>query len=78
MVQVRITTNTTRKTVTVEPTQSLNDAFDAAGVSVGNAVVYVDGMVVSDNEQYDALTEIGVEDESTIQVSAIVKADSAV
>lgn len=78
MIQVRITTNTARKTVTVEPTQTLMDAFDAAGVSVGNAVVYVDGMVVNANEQYDTLTEIGVEDESTIQVSAIVKADSAV
>lgn len=77
MVQVRITTNTTRKTVTIEPTQSLNDAFEAAGVSVGNAVVYVDGMVVSNDEQYDTLDSIGVEDESTIQVSAIVKADSA-
>lgn len=77
MVQVTVSTNTVRKTVIVDVNSTINDILDEAAVNVGNAALHLDGSIVGVDEWSDTLNDFGVEDESSVSLVAIVKADSA-
>lgn len=77
MIRLTIGTNTQRKTVVVEPTETLSDILDSNDVSTVGAALHLNGSLIAGAAVEDTLEELGVPDNSNAMLIAVVKADSA-
>lgn len=77
MIQVKINTNTERKTVVVEPTQTPADVMRANGYNVSGSMLNLNGVVLNSTTMYDTFTNLGVADGATANLSAVTKGDGA-
>ena len=77
MVRLTLGTNTNRKTVMVEVTETLEDILEENNVSTTGASVHLNGMIVLPDEMDCTLEELDVEDETDASLITVVKADSA-
>lgn len=77
MIQISISTNTVRKTVNAEVTATPLEVFEENSISTTGCQVYVDGERIQGADFDETFEDLGIEDESTITISCIVKADSA-
>ena len=77
MVRLTIGTNTEKKTVTVEHTSTLRSAIEAAQVKVGNAALTLNGTQIPGVDIDRTFAELGVADETSAMLIAVIKADSA-
>lgn len=78
MIQISISTNTVRKTVNAEVTATPFEVFEENNISTAGCQVYVDGERIQGDDFDETFEDLGVDDESAITISCIVKADSAV
>lgn len=78
MISLTIGTNTERKTVIVEPTNILADVLADNNVITASAAIHLNGSLIPGCDLHCTFEELGVEDETSAMLIAVVKADSAV
>lgn len=78
MIQINLRTNSVRKTVTAEVTTTPKAIFENEGLSVANAMVNLDGQILSASDLNAPISTLGIADGSgNHHLSAIIKADGA-
>lgn len=77
MIQINIRTNTVRKTVTAERSNTPNEVFANNGLSTHGAMVNLNGTILSAVDLNATFEALGVANGSTNNLNAIVKADGA-
>ena len=78
MIRLTIGTNTKKETVLVEPNTTLDAAIEQSGVQIGNAALTLNGTQIPGVDKELTLAELGIKDESTAMLIAVIKADSAI
>lgn len=74
MVNVKLGTNTQRKQVIANTTDTINQLFVDNGISTTGAIIYLDGDIVAAG---CTLGDCGVVDGEEVMLVAVVKAESA-
>lgn len=77
MINLTIGTNTERKNVIVSPDEVLADVLADNGVSTTSAAIHLNGSLIPGADLQETFEDLGVEDESSAMLIAVVKADSA-
>lgn len=77
MINLTIGTNTERKTVIVEPTEVLADVLAENDVITSSAAIHLNGSLIPGCDLNNTFEDLGVEDETSAMLIAVVKADSA-
>lgn len=77
MINLTIGTNTERKTVIVAPDDCVRDVLEANDVSTASAAIHLNGSLIPGCDLDDTFEELGVEDDTSAMLIAVVKADSA-
>ena len=77
MISLTIGTNTERKTVIVEPTEVLADVLAANDVITSSAAIHLNGSLIPGCDLNSTFEDLGVEDDTSAMLIAVVKADSA-
>ena len=77
MINLTIGTNTERKTVVVEPTDTLQDVLRENNVNTGSAAIHLNGSLIPGCDLDQTFEDLGVEDDTQAMLIAVVKADSA-
>jgi hypothetical protein len=77
MINLTIGTNTERRTVIVEPTETLASVLSANNVITSNAAIHLNGSLIPGCDMQCTFDELGVEDDTEAMLIAVVKADSA-
>lgn len=77
MISVNVRTNSFRKTVSVDVTETPKSVFDANHVDISTSHVNLNGAILSGADFNKSFEDLGVEDGSTANLNAIVKADGA-
>ena len=77
MISLTIGTNTDRKNVLVSPTDVLGDVLAANNVSTTSAAIHLNGSLIPGADLRETFEDLGVADESSAMLIAVVKADSA-
>ena len=77
MISLTIGTNTERKTVVVEPTEVLADVLANNDVITSSAAIHLNGSLIPGCDLNNTFEELGVEDDTSAMLIAVVKADSA-
>ena len=77
MINLTIGTNTERKTVLVEPTAVLSDVLTQNQVITSNAAIHLNGSLIPGCDLGCSFEELGVEDDTSAMLIAVIKADSA-
>jgi hypothetical protein len=75
MVQVKLSTNTQRKTVTVDQNTTIRSILEENNIDYSRTPVYVDGAALQVGDMDKTLSECGITDRCMI--AAIVKTDNA-
>jgi sulfur carrier protein ThiS len=78
MIRLTIGTNTKRSTVVVEPETILADVLEEQEVSTAGAALHLNGTLIPGVDIDNSLEELGVQDNTSATLIAVVKADSAV
>jgi len=78
MIRLTIGTNTKRSTVVVEPETILADVLEEQEVSTAGAALHLNGTLIPGVDIDNSLKELGVQDNTSATLIAVVKADSAV
>ena len=78
MISLTIGTNTERKTVIVEPTEVLAEVLADNDVITSSAAIHLNGSLIPGCDLPCTFEELGVEDDTSAMLIAVVKADSAV
>ena len=78
MISLTIGTNTERKTVIVEPTEVLAEVLADNDVITSSAAIHLNGSLIPGCDLQCTFEELGVEDDTSAMLIAVVKADSAV
>lgn len=78
MIKVSVRTNTTRKEVTAEVTDTPATVFSKMGISMAGSVISLDGKFLNQTDCNSSFDQLGVVDGSIIGLSANVKADGAI
>lgn len=77
MIQITLRTNTIRKVVTAEVSDTPNQVFTNNGLSVANSMVNLNGTILGAVDINSPFSALGVVDGSTNNLNAIIKADGA-
>lgn len=77
MISLTIGTNTERKTVIVEPTEVLADVLADNDVITSSAAIHLNGSLIPGCDLNNTFEDLGVEDDTSAMLIAVVKADSA-
>lgn len=77
MIRIKITSNSSRKTVTAQPNQTIAEILEDNNISFAGAALHLDGSLVMPDELDETLEDLGIEDETEVALTSIVKADSA-
>lgn len=77
MVNVTVSSNTTRKNAIVAVSATVRDVFEQAGINPNGTAVHLDGQIISQYDFDSSLEDLGIEDESTASIICVVKAQSA-
>jgi sulfur carrier protein ThiS len=77
MINLTIGTNTERKTAIVEATEVLADVLAENGVITSSAAIHLNGSLIPGCDLGCTFEELGVEDNTSAMLIAVVKADSA-
>lgn len=77
MISINVRTTTTRRTVTEDVTATPNQIFESLGVDISTSMVNLNGAPIRGGEFNKSFADLGVEDGSTVNLNAIVKADGA-
>ena len=77
MLSINLRTNTMRKTVTTDITTTPREFFEEQGVDTSTSMVNLRGVVLSAGDFDKTFEELNVEDGTTVNLNAIVKADGA-
>lgn len=77
MISLTIGTNTERKTVIVEPTEVLADVLADNDVITSSAAIHLNGSLIPGCDLNSTFEDLGVEDDTSAMLIAVVKADSA-
>ena len=75
MVQVKLSTNTQRKTITVDQNTTIRSILEENSIDYSRTPVYVDGAALQVGDMDKTLNECGITDRCMI--AAIVKTDNA-
>lgn len=77
MINLSIGTNTERKSVIVEPTQTLAEVLADNDVNVNGCALHLNGTLIAGADTEETFKALGVADGSKAMLIAVVKADSA-
>ncbi len=77
MINLTIGTNTERKTVLVQPDEILEDVLEANNVNTSSAAIHLNGSLIPGCDLECSFEDLGVEDDTSAMLIAVVKADSA-
>ncbi len=77
MISINVRTNTTRRTVSEDITATPKQVFDELGIDYRTSRVNVNGRVLIDDELEYSFETLGIEDGTTADLGAVVKADGA-
>lgn len=77
MINLSIGTNTERKNVIVEPTQTLADVLSENNVNVGGCALHLNGTLIAGADTEETFEGLGIADGTKAMLIAVVKADSA-
>ena len=77
MINLTIGTNTERKSVIVEPNQTLKDVLAQNDINVNGCALHLNGSLIAGVDVDETLTDLGVVDGTKAMLIAVVKADSA-
>lgn len=77
MINLTIGTNTSRKTVIVDKDTPLVDILEDNEVSTYGAALHLNGDLIPGADVECSLDELGIADDSSAMLIAVVKADSA-
>ena len=77
MIQVSVKTNTTRKTVTAETTDTPAKIFADLGIDISSSKVNLNGVQLSVADMNAPFANLGVTDGASVSLNSIVKADGA-
>lgn len=75
MVQVKLSTNTQRKTITVDANTSIRNILEENDIDYSRTPIYIDGAPLQVGDMDKTLAECGIADRCMI--AAIVKTDNA-
>lgn len=75
MIKVVLGTNTSRKTVIVEPNSVVKDVLDNNNVNYMGTTVHMDGIPLTASELHSSFADLGVTD--TVFLVSIIKCDNA-
>ncbi len=77
MIKLTIGTNTERKSVMVEPDQTLAEALSANNVDASRSALHLNGTLIPGADKDLTFEELGIRDSSEAMLIAVIKADSA-
>ena len=77
MINLTIGTNTERKTILVQPTDVLAEVLMDNNVITTSAAIHLNGSLIPGCDLGETFENLGVEDDSSAMLIAVVKADSA-
>lgn len=77
MININIRTNTTRMTVATDITSTPREIFNDNDIDTSTSMVNLDGAPLTAADFGKTFEELNVEDGSTVNLNAIVKADGA-
>jgi len=77
MVQINVSTNTARKIKNVEITSTPAQVFSELEISTANAMINLDGTILSAVDINSSFEALGVQDGSSVNLNCIIKADGA-
>lgn len=75
MVQVKLSTNTQRKTITVDQNTTIRSILEENGIDYSRTPVYIDGAALQVGDMDKTLADCNIVDRCII--AAIVKTDNA-
>ena len=77
MISINVRTNTTRRTVSRDITDTPRKVFNDLGVNFSTSMVNLDGTILSGADMDVSFDKLGVADGGSVNLNAIVKADGA-
>lgn len=75
MVQIRIVTNTQRKTIMTDENNTIRDVLEANDINYANAPVYIDGAPLNIGDHDKTFKELGVTEKCML--TSVVKTENA-
>jgi hypothetical protein len=75
MIQIRIVTNTTRKTIATDENNTVRTVLEANEVNYDTAPVYIDGAPLGIGQHDKTFAELGITEKCML--TAVVKAENA-
>ena len=77
MIQVIVGTNTQRKTVNTEITNTIKSVLDAEGIDTYGSMVNLDGEILSASDLHSTFEQLDVKDGNSVRLTCVVKAQGA-
>jgi sulfur carrier protein ThiS len=77
MISLVVGTNTERKTITVEPDQTLKAVLAENNVNINGCALNLNGSLIAGIDTEQTFEELGVADGGKATLIAVIKADSA-
>lgn len=75
MIQIRIVTNASRKTIATNPNNTVRAVLEANEVNYANAPVYIDGAPLQIGDHDKTFTELGITEKCML--TSVVKTENA-
>lgn len=75
MIEIKIITNTTRKTILTDTNTSIREVLENNNVNYANAPVYIDGAPLGIGDHDKTFTELGITEKCML--TAVVKTENA-
>lgn len=77
MISISVKTNNNRRTVTTDITSTPKSVFADLGIDVSTSMINLDGVPMTGSDMAKTFEALGVQDGTTVGLTAIVKADGA-
>ena len=75
MIQIKIVTNTTRKTIATDENNTVRDVLEANEVNYANAPVYIDGAPLGIGDHDKSFAQLGITEKCML--TSVVKTENA-
>lgn len=75
MIQIRIVTNTSRKTIATDENSTVREVLEANGVNYANAPVFIDGAPLNIGDHDKTFVELGITEKCML--TSVVKTENA-
>ena len=75
MIEIKIVTNTTRKTILTDENSTVRDVLENNNVNYANAPVYIDGAPLGVGDHDKTFTALGITEKCML--TAVVKTENA-